>query len=219
MLGLGNIAIGRTCSALYTEGDCTRSYESVIESATRGWDAFMGEEERILAEVEIRRKRAEKLGLSDLLTLFCDHLEYLKDGPNAERLPKSVSNVRVSEIRSGRDLVQMREIFFGEKPYAFVFKQHQCVDPSGELDTIGHLLLLKDGQTLFDLSVLGSVEEWTGRVWTPSTVEAFIEGPWVEEIKRFAQEVFELSDQRQRQSQSEGKKKELEDLKKKFGIQ
>jgi hypothetical protein len=179
----------------------------------------MAEEERILLEVEKRRKRAEKLGLSDLLTLFCDHLEYLKDGPNTGKLPKSVTHVRVAETRSGRDSSQIREVFFGEKSYVFVFKCHEWVDPGGEVDTSGHLLLLRDSQTLFDLSVLGSVEEWTGRVWTPSIVEAFIEGPWVQEIKAFAQEVFELSDQRQRQSQTEGKKKELEDLKKNFGIE
>ncbi len=178
----------------------------------------MTEEERIVAEVERRRKRAEELGLLDLLTLFYNHLEFLKDGPNPERLPETVTNVKVADIRSGRDSIQIREIFFGEKSYIFVFKWHDGVDPGGEPDTRGHLLLLKDSQTLFDLSVLGKDEEWTGRVWTPYIVEAFIEGVWVQEIKTFAQEIFDRHDEGQRQSQAERKKKELGDLKKKFGI-
>jgi hypothetical protein len=177
----------------------------------------MTEEERIVAEAERRRKRAEELGLYDLLKLFYDHLEFLREGPNPERLPKSVTHVKVADISSGHDSIQMREIFFGEKSYVFVFKRREGVDPGGEPEITGHLLLLEEGQTLFDLYVLGKDEVWIGRSWTPFRVEAFREGLWVQEITKFAQEIFDLSDQRQKQSQAGRKKKELEDLKKKFG--
>jgi len=58
----------------------------------------MPEEERILAEVARRGERSVELGLYDLLTLFCGHLEFLKDGPNLARLPESVTDVKVAAI-------------------------------------------------------------------------------------------------------------------------
>jgi len=178
----------------------------------------MTEEEQIVAEVERRRKRAEELGLADLLTLFCDHLEFLKEGLNPERLPNYVTDVKVADIRLGHDLTQIREIFFEEKSYIFALKHNEGIDPGGEPDLTGHLLLIEDGKTLFDLYVLGEDQEWIGRVWKPFRVDAFIEGPWVQKVKTLAQEIFGLSDRRQKQSQAECKKKELENLKKKFGI-
>ena len=61
----------------------------------------MTEEERILAEVQRRRERAKELGLFDLLTFFRDHLEFLNEGPDPERLPASVTDVKVLDTRSG----------------------------------------------------------------------------------------------------------------------
>jgi hypothetical protein len=55
-------------------------------------------------------------------------------------------------------------------------------------------------------------------VWKPFRVEAFIEGPWVKEVKNFEQGVLSLSSQRKNQSQAERANAELEDLKKKFGL-
>jgi hypothetical protein len=178
----------------------------------------MMEEERILAEVAKRRERAKELGLFSLLPLFRDHLEFLKDGSNPERLPNTVTDVKVTDIESGRDSVHMREICFAENSYAFIFKCHDGVDPSGDSYITGHLLLNKEGQTLLDLYCLGEDQEWVGRVWKPFRVDAFIEGPWVQEVKNFEQGVVSLSDQRQAQSQAERTKKELEDLKNKFGL-
>jgi hypothetical protein len=178
----------------------------------------VAEDERVLAEIQRRRERAQELGLFSLLTLFCDHLEFLKDGPKPAWLPKSVTDVKVLDIRIDRGLILSREISFGEKAYLFVFKPKDDIDPSGAPYVTGHLLLIKDGQTLFDLYCLGKDEQWIGRTWEPFRVEAFIEGTWVQDIMIFAQETFARSAQRQRVSNEERKKKDLEDLKKKFGI-
>jgi hypothetical protein len=178
----------------------------------------MSEEERILAEVQKRRDRAKELGLFDLLTLFRDHLEFLEGGPNPGRLPGSVTDVKVLDAKSGIDSIQGREIFFGDKSYLFAFKQKYGTDPSGDLDLTGHLLLIREGQTLLDLYCLGKVEEWIGTVWRPYRVEAFIEGDWVQEISMFTVQVLALADQRRRSGAEEAKKKELEQLKIKFGL-
>lgn len=179
----------------------------------------MTEETRILAEVERRRQRAKELGLLDLMRLFLDHLTYLKKGQNPEILPKSVTNVDVDDLRVSSDSdVKMRGISFGDRSYLFIFRENNDLDPGGEPYTTGHLLLVKDGQTVFDLYCLGEHKEWIGMVWKPFRVEAFIEGIWVQEIKLFSQEVLALAEQRRTQSQEETKIRQLEDLKKKFGL-
>jgi hypothetical protein len=161
----------------------------------------VAEDEHILAEIERRRKRAKELGLFSLLNLFCDHLQFLKDGPNPGRLPKSVTDVKVVDIRMDSDSILSREIFFGEKAYLFVFKPKDNTDPAGAPYITGHLLLIRDSQTLFDLYCLGKDEEWIGRTWEPFRVEAFIEGIWVQEIMRFVQDTFGLSARREQLSQ------------------
>jgi hypothetical protein len=178
----------------------------------------MTEEKRILAEVARRRERAAELGLYDLLTLFCDHLVFLKDGLNPARVPESVTDVKATDITLGSDLIQSREISFGEKSYLFVFKQKDDLDPSGEPYSRANLLLINDSHTLFDLYCRGKDEQWIGRSWQPFRVEAFLEGPWIKEIKTFAQDTFNLSEDHKKQSQAERKKEELEDLKNKFGL-
>jgi len=178
----------------------------------------MTEEERILAEVQRRRERAKELGLCDLLTLFHDHLEFLEEGPNPERLPAYVTDVKVLDTRSGGNSVQMRVIFFREKPYLFAFKKNYGTDPSGNPDVTGNLMVSTRDQTLLDLSYSGEEDQWLGTVWRAPRVEAFIEGDWVQEITAFTEEVLALADQRHRRCATENKKKELENLKSKFGL-
>jgi len=178
----------------------------------------MSEEERILAEVQRRRDRAKELGLFDLLTLFRDHLEFLEGGPNPARLPQSVTDVKILETRSSVDSAHGREIFFGDRSYLFAFKEKYGTDPSGNLDLTGHLILIREGQTLLDLYCLGEVDQWIGTVWRAYRVEAFIEGDWVQEITLFTAQVLALAEQRRRRGAEEAKKKELEQLKIKFGL-
>jgi hypothetical protein len=178
----------------------------------------MTEEERILAEVERRRRRAKELGLFDLLTLFRDHLEFLEDGPNHERLPKSVTDVKAVDTESGKDSIKVREIWFGGSSYIFSFRERYDTFDSGELYLTSHLVLVRAGQTLLDLSYSGKVEEWTGTVWEPRGVEAFIEGDWVQDIEMLRQDVLDLASQRRGRARAETKKQELEELKRKFGL-
>ena len=171
-----------------------------------------------MAEVERRRKRAKELGLFDLLTLFRDHLEFLEGGPNHETLPKSVTDVKVLDTESGKDSIKVREILFESRSYIFSFREKYDTFDSGDLCLTGHLTLVREGQTLLDLSYSGEVELYLGAVWTPYEVEAFIEGDWVQDIEMFKQDVLDLAAQRQRRSRAEAKKHQLEDLKSKFGL-
>jgi hypothetical protein len=79
------------------------------------------------------------------------------------------------------------------------------------------MLSTKD-QTLFDLLYSGEEDQWIGTLWKPSRVEEFIEGDWIQDIKIFSQQVLALAEQRRRRSAAENKKKELEELKRKFGL-
>jgi hypothetical protein len=142
----------------------------------------MSEEERILAEVERRRNRAKEFGLFDLLTQFRDHLEFLEDGPNHERLPKYVTDVKAVGTKLGKDAIKVREICFSSRSYIFSFRERYDTFDSGDVFLAGHLMLIREGQTLLDLSYSGEVELYLGAVWRPREVEAFIEGDWVQDI-------------------------------------
>jgi len=152
------------------------------------------------------------------LTLFRDHLQFLKDGPNHDGLPESVTDVKVFDTKSGKDSIRVREICFGSRSYIFSFRERYDTFDSGDLCLTGHLALVREGQTLLDLSYSGKVELYLGAVWTPYKVEAFIEGDWVQNIEMFKQDVLDLAAQRQRRSREETKKHEVEDLKRKFGL-
>lgn len=56
-----------------------------------------------MAEVQRRRERAKEMGLFDVLALLRDHLEFLKGGPDHERLPKPVTDVKVLDTESGKE--------------------------------------------------------------------------------------------------------------------
>jgi len=57
-----------------------------------------------------------------------------------------------------------------------------------------------------------------GRVWKPYSVEAFIEGPWVSELKSFAEQVEDLNQKRNAKFTDKRKQEDLNDLRKKFGL-
>jgi hypothetical protein len=177
----------------------------------------MTEEGRILAEVERRRKSAKELGLFDLLNLFRDHVEFLEGGPDPERLPKSVTDVKVRDTKSGNDSIKAREIWFGSRSYIFSFSERYGTSDSGDIYLTGRLVLVREGQTVLDLSFSGTVDLYLGAVWEPNEVEAFIEGDWLQEIDFFAQEVADLAAERRNRSQEQTKNHELEELKRKFG--
>ena len=181
----------------------------------------MTEEEQIRAEVERRKQRARDLKIVDnVFKLYREHLCYLKADFNHDQncMPKSVSKVVVSSSRNRWDAVEQREIFLGDKAYSFGFRESSNVMPDNEVWRSARLEVRTAERSVLELYCVAEDDRYMGTTWRVSEVTAFIEGPWVEEVNRFAQQVFSLAGQRSAKCQGESKHRELEDLKKKFGL-
>jgi hypothetical protein len=178
----------------------------------------MEELERIKAEVEKRRERAQQLGLVNLVfSLYRDHLRFFKEDFKHEDgiVPQSVTKIVPSNSRDGTDRT---EVFFGESSFVFVFHERTTCMPDGEYWTTGTIEIKQNEQLLFALYCTSTEDRYMGREWKPFRVEAFLEGPWVDEIKRFAAEVQDLREKRNKTFADKRKQQELDELKKKFGL-
>lgn len=181
----------------------------------------MTEEEQIRVEVEKRKQRARDLKIIDnVFKLYREHLRYLKEDFNHERncMPKSVIKVVVSSSRSRGDVVEQREIFLDDKAYSFGFRESRSIMPDGEEWRSARLEVRSAERSLLEIYCIAEEDEYMGTTWKVSDVTAFIEGPWVDEVNGFAQQVFSLAGQRSAKRQGENKQRELDDLKKKFGL-
>jgi hypothetical protein len=193
----------------------------MYRSAHSEKNAAQTEIEQIRAEIEKRREHAENLGLLRLLELFDRHLVYAGEGGRGT-LPNYVTKVKATDAGEYLESIQTREVFFGEKSYMFIFKPNKEVgyryDNSRDS---GRLLLMKDGEVLFDLECIEFDNEYESG-WAPHRVEVFIEGPWVQEILAFMQDVFALEAERKRRWRADAQEKELQEArrrKKKFGLE
>jgi hypothetical protein len=183
--------------------------------------ATMDELERVRVEAAKRRERASQLGLVDLVfSLYCDHLMFFEDDFKHEdgRVPQSVTKIVTFKIKDGRNETEAKEVFFGDRSYLFVFRQLPGVDPGGNDWTTGTIQVRQNGNLLFELYCTSDFEEYMGRVWKPFRVEAFLEGPWVDEVKAFAAQVEDLNRKQSMKPSVEQKHRELNDLKKRFGL-
>jgi hypothetical protein len=122
--------------------------------------------------------------------LYREHLRYLKDGSEREgRIPKSV---KVSK----RSRPEGVDIVIEDKSYALSFSQRPTYAPDNH-DLYGNLELKQDEALLLQLKCLGVDERYGGTKWSVIDIGAFLEGPCVDEINRFAHQVFSLAGQRQ----------------------
>jgi hypothetical protein len=181
----------------------------------------MNEEDQMRAEIEKRKQRARDLKIVDnVFKLYQEHLRHLNSDFDHDKnsMPSSVTRVVASSRRSRGDSVKKTEIVLAEKTYTFSFTESSMVMPDNEVWTSGQLAIESEGMQMLELRCSAEDERYVGRTWHVSDVTAFIEGAWVEEINRFAQQVFSLAGQRAAKFEDERKRKELEELKRKFGL-
>jgi hypothetical protein len=77
------------------------------------------------------------------------------------------------------------------------------------------LLELKCSRTTSGLGIGCPIPE---REYKVDDVTAFVNGPWVEDIKYFAGQVFNVEDKQKAKMREEQKQRELQDMKKRFGL-
>jgi hypothetical protein len=178
-------------------------------------------EAEIRAEVEKRKQRAQDLGLPQgLFRLYENHLKYLdKDFDHeSSSMPKSLTKVVRNRLHDGMNSTESTELFFGEWCIVFVFRERNTTMPDGEISTWGNLLISIDSKVVFDLACHRKDDRYGECEWYAGDVEGFIEGPWVAEIGKFAQQVSSIYDQRKSEIDQRSKLAELERLKNNFGL-
>ncbi len=179
------------------------------------------DEAEIRAQVEKRKQRAKDLGLPQgVFRLYENHLKYLDKDFDHENssMPKSLTKVVKTRLHDGMNSTESTELFFGERCIVFVFRERNTTMPDGEIWTSGNLQISIDGKAVFDLACHCTDVRFLGREWSAADVEGFVEGPWIDEVKKFAQQVSSLYDQRNSKAKQESKRAELERLKNKFGL-
>ena len=176
---------------------------------------------QIRAEIEIRKQRAKDLGLPQaVFRLYEDHLKYLRDNFDHGKSGIPDSLTKVVRIKTNNhdwsEKSDSVELFFGEKCIIFVFKEHTSTFT--DYYTYGNLLIIVEGQEVFDLACHCRFVEEVGNEWSPGDVKGFIEGPWVADVQKFAEQVCSMAERRKGVVEQERKRQELERAKKKFGL-
>ena len=185
----------------------------------------MSDESEIRAEVERRKRRAHEVGVvKSVFRLFHERLGDFT--PNTDyreyQLPDSVRNVVVTvSEQTGKSV----EIFFEERSYKFSSSITAWPDLTFEGgETIRSILRLRsDRKLLLELECSRTTpifgrEYIYGRELRVDEVLAFVEGPWVQEINDFAGQVFNAEDLQKTKMREEQKQRELQEMKKRFGL-
>jgi hypothetical protein len=178
------------------------------------------EEKQIREAVEQRKRRARELGIVDqVFRLYQEHLKYLRSdfGHDLNCMPKSVTSVSRCSRNGGSGSTEVVDISFGNETYSFSFSERLTPVP-GEYWSTGSIEVKKDGVLLLEVQCMQNDDRYLGFTWEVSDVGAFIEGPWVADISRFAQQVFGRKSQQLADWNRGRKNTELEELKKKFGL-
>lgn len=175
----------------------------------------------IRAEVEGRKQRAKDLRLDQIVfRLWNDYLRSLDEDFDHEQncMPQSLTKVLRTEQTENWRSWKTIELFLPNTSITLTFEEYNTPMPDGDIWTSGHILVNYGAKTVFDLRCTCSDDIYIGREWDLSEVEGFIEGPWVEELTRFAQQVFSLHGQMKSRLKEERKEDQLQQLKSKFGI-
>ena len=177
-------------------------------------ESDVGEADKILAEVERRKKKANEIGLPKIILGF--YRDFARGyphwkGDDRSYIPKQI----VDAQKVGTDGVRLT---IDEKIYEFQWSQRSSSAPDSD-SSIGNLKLLLSDRLVFEIMAIGQYDEW-GSSWSPARVEAFVEGPWVTTFTELAKEAKEVRD---RASEVAAKRKRedpaaLAELRKRFGI-
>ena len=179
---------------------------------------------RVQEEVRIRKKIAEEKQVKELVSdLYFDVIKYypswLKDKRNQENVSSIVTQAtaRKEEGNKRERDKEITEIILNGKDYKFVFQESSFDTPDGEYHMQGLLELFSGDRKLLAVNVSRDFLRQFLSEWKPFSIEAFIDGDWIEDFRA-------LKKARQK-DEIERSVKEAEDpnrtakLKKDFGVE
>lgn len=180
-----------------------------------------GKEQRLLAEVDRRKERAQQSGvIASAFTMYERDLPYYdawtKNCPDL--VHPQVKVIKQTEKGGGGKRSKRIESTIRGNDYVFTFRESTTFMPDGEPFTNGHLDVDFQGQRVMTIDCSCDDDRYAGRMWSANDVSAFIEGAWVGELNAVFAEVTHLHEVRDKQRQEKAKKEELEKLRRNFGL-
>jgi hypothetical protein len=178
--------------------------------------------DEIRAEVQRRKKRAEDLGIRQIVRWFIQHRDqyraWLRDDPQfATRLLYPDFIFSDDEVRFSIEATRF-QLKYSEEP---VSRDYEDSGDSRWVRSREKLKLRVNDQKVFEFTVEKDTE-WTqfGPIYHENFGEIirFIEGPWVAEVTELFLRAKAHSDAASKERNAPREAKEMEDLKKRFGI-
>jgi hypothetical protein len=168
--------------------------------------------DEIYSKAEERRARAKELGLPELMAKLVPDIRHwpswIEDRlwrPRLLRVVRSAENIDDHvRLDVDGDLVELS------------FKDRCFTTPDGEYNHHADADLFWQGQRVLSVS-MSADEEYGAEVWRPFQIGAFVEGPWVDVLKRIDQK-HEASNREEDRLKREAPEK-VASLKKDFGLE
>ncbi|MFC2149829.1 hypothetical protein ACFLQ8_03910 [Candidatus Auribacterota bacterium] len=140
--------------------------------------------EKVRQEVEKRKKRAERLGLPELVTgLYMDHIQFYQAWivNNRKYVPEIVTCCKKA-VKDDKVFVVLS---LKDKIYHFTFvKKRFCTDG----DEYAELELFKLGAKCISLSIARDYNEYED-IWRPFDINAFIENEWINDFRELRRQI------------------------------
>jgi hypothetical protein len=179
---------------------------------------MQSEEERIRQEVQRRKERAKRSGIiTSTFGLYKDTLHY-SDTESRSCPHPQITVTKKTETRDRSGDCERIEATIQGHSYIFTFRESTTVMPDGEPFTTGDLGVDFQGRRVMTIDCGCEDERYVGRAWYARDVSAFIEGPWVDELNFVFAYLTAMREERAKESREEAKKRDLEKLKRNFGL-
>ncbi|MFB3924404.1 MAG: hypothetical protein ACE145_22000 [Terriglobia bacterium] len=170
---------------------------------------------KVLAEVQRRKQRARELRLPELtLHFYRDLARFYPTWRNNH--PEIVPTAITDLLETGKNGVEFR---FQRQHYRLTWDESTTVLPDGDLYYSSTLSLFLDATLVLEIYVQGSFDDCVGTTWRPADIKAFIEGPWLPAFLTLVSEADRLHAAYLDSTRKETRRREVEELALRFGIQ
>jgi hypothetical protein len=165
---------------------------------------------RVQEEVRKKIKIAEEKGVKELISNL--YFNYLRHCPKVY-VPKIIDSIQ-EEKKDEKEVILIS--FKGEK-YRFEFSERRSIAPDS--NTYGLLELFSDEKKWLAINVSLEISNSSfATKWKPFDIEAFIDGDWIEDLKRL-KDLIIIRQSKELEGDNRAKdSKKIQELKDNFGI-
>ena len=169
------------------------------------------EEVALFKQVELKKQKAQEMKLPELLSaLYHNQIKHYPNWINDESARDKVCPLVTEAVSldSGKIKISLKG-----KEYVLLFKKNKTFASHGKFHCEATMQLFARDKKVLTFNVATSDQHLLAQ-WTPSDVESFIEGEWIDDFKQLQEHIE--SDERTKDIIY--KRKKLEELKSDFGL-